>query len=560
MEYLLSNKPFKGASKFGSIYYIGDVEILENDLLLTEHHIVFDKSKFEAGENFSGNYNQIRYSKTKQSLKIRNDELGMLQLYYSVINNKVFVSNNLWLIIEQLSDDEISLNKTVCASFLQYSRIPSESDTFFYNIHVLPVATELTIDLKTLKVSNNKYWDLNHSYSSKVTIDDAIDQLYDDLSDLFGFIKNKKPDTVIGFGNSGGLDSRLIPHFCSINNLKCTGFITGNTYKIKKLKSTSHSSAHKISELYDFKNTDISYKPNDYQDRLNLDVRNNPLSNCQIYKNPYDQLPDFDLLICGGNGFIVSNDSNRWKHFDNLSGVEERALFLQQYLGKFSFRQSSEKIANKIGLKTHSERYFFSLFEKYSSDIYEYFKSFVIEHDHKDNLSLIRSFHQSIYNRNSPAGGFESINRTTEFSYLYYPFSIKQTLSWPLEFFLDRTILKNLITKKIPELAEIPDQAGRSVAEISNSFSRKVKSRLTGNGLDYKNWYNSDSQIKIYFNKVLERENPLFNSLFSTSLETKNYLKLHPFIALDLLKFKRILDIVYYKEFEQLKRKDFLIK
>lgn len=559
MEYLLSNCDFKNSTPYKSLFYNGNFKILGDKLELLEHNFVFDKTKFDSGLSFPGPFNHVSYSATEQTISIRNDELGMLQLYFAVIQSKVFVSNNIWLILEQLDSNEISLNESILAAYLQYARIPSETETFFKNIHVLPVGSSCTIDLSHFTYTIDKTWDLTHSYQSPPSLDEAVDQLYDDLSSLFGFIKQKDPNRTVGFGNSGGLDSRLVPHFCEIHNLQCKGFITGKTHPRFGLTSTSHSSAHKVAALYKLDHTDLSYRPTDYNSRLLLDVKNNLLSNCQVFKNPYDQLPEFDTLICGGNGFIVSNDSNKWKAFDQLTTVDEKTNYLQAYVGKFGFAQFSQKLAKKLGNTSQPNAWYFDLFKGYKDEIATSFRSFVQENNQKDNLSLIRSFHQSIFNRNSPAGGFESINRTKDFSYLYYPFTLRHSLSWPLEYYLDRKVLQQVMQRKIPSLTQIPDQAGQSLFSTKKSKLAELAAKIRGNGLDYRNWYNSDRNLHAYMHEVFSRKNPMFDDFIQVELDQNDILRLHPFICLDFLKAKKALDIIYFREFEQLKKAEFTI-
>lgn len=559
MEYLLSNIKFGTNQAFKNIFFKGDFTIQDDILSILEHQFVFDKEKYASQKKFIGSYNKIEYCYKNNTISIKNDEFGMLSLFYAVQNSRVYVSNNIWLILESLSEnDQIHLDKANIAAFLQYSRIPSEENTFFKNIYEVPAASEIEINLDNFTISKRKYWHIEHNTHQILSVEEATHLLHQDLSSFFKFIKEKNPNTEIGFGNSGGLDSRLIPYFTNLYNLKTKGFITGNRNPRFFSKSTSHESAHKISNLFNFEHQDISYKQNNYSRQLKLDIKNNLFSGCQIFKNPIDSIPNFDLLLCGGDGFIVSNDNNKWSEFISIESEYDKINFLKNYISKSRFRQFSEKITNKIGYKSKTDNLYLPLFEKYDNHINAMFEAFISQHRDMDNLSLIRSFHQLIYNKNSPSGGFESLNRTKDFAYIYYPFVLKNTLKWPLDYFLNRKILCNLVEKYIPKALDIPDQTGKKIKN-NNKFSfKKYSQLLKGNGLDYRSWYNNDNSLHNLYKTIINRNNPMFEELIDSNTAKKLH-ALHPNISLDVLKVKKTLDIIYFNEFDDLKQSDFEI-
>ncbi len=566
VEYILSNKKFTDSIEYKGIYYNGKFSAENDNLTLAEGEITRNINPGTALiqdqlKNFTGFYNILCYCPAKNQIIVRNDELGMLPLYYFHKSNTFIISNNLWLIITNIDPGDLKLNIPIIKSFFHFSRIPDESETYFQNINQLPAASKLLYDLtkNTIQISN--YWSLEHNPDINIKAGDAVELLDQDLTSLFRYLKSKYPDKKFGFGNSGGLDSRLIPLFASESDLKVEGFITGNSKPGKLFYSASHNSALKIARELKFNHHNISYKPVNFDERLTLDIRNNTLSNNQVFKNPYDKLPEFDYMFCGGNGFIISNDSNKWKAFKNINTKDEKIKFLIDYINKLKFSSRQEKIlAALFKTKSKAKKYFYNSFiQNEMPGFTEYFANFYEKHKLKDNISFIRSFHQSIYNRHSPSGGFESINRTKKSFYLYFPWAMANTLRWQDDFFFDRRILRELILRKSYPLGLIPDQTGRTLIGKTNKYYALAKTLIRGSGLDYREWY-KDPFIIGSTKKILNRPNPLFNELTEGKPDHDLLCKLHANIILDVLKVKKILDIIYYKEYDFIHNKHFEIQ
>jgi asparagine synthase (glutamine-hydrolysing) len=566
MEYILSNKIFTDSSEYKGIYYNGSFSVENDNLTLTEGEITKNINPAAALltdklNNFIGFYNILAYCPDIKKVIIRNDELGMLPLYYFHKADTFIISNNLWLVTTNISQDDLALNIPIVKSFFLFSRIPDESGTYFQNIYQLPAASKLVYYPGENKIDVTSYWSLEHKPDKRLKVSDAVDLLDNDLTSLFKYLKNKYPDRKFGFGNSGGLDSRLIPLYANENNLPVEGFITGDPKPTKVFYSTSHQSALKIAKELNFNHHNIRYKPVNFEERLFLDIRNNPLSNNQIFKNPFDKLPEFDYMFCGGNGFIVSNDSNKWKALKNVTNKDEMITYLTDYINKLKFSSRQEKIlATLFKTKSKAKKYLVnSVINNEMSYFTEYFANFYEKHKHKDNISFIRSFHQIVYNRHSPSGGFESINRTKKSFYIYFPWAIANTLKWQDDFFFDRKILKELILRKSYRLGLIPDQTGKALIGETNEYYALAKTIIRGTGLDYREWYKSPA-VKNATKNILQRNNPLFNGLTEGKTNLELLIKLHANIILDILKIKKILDIIYYREFDFVNNKNLRIQ
>ncbi len=565
MEFIVSNEKFEGADDYYGLYYSGDVEFNNNKLEILDGEIVKTLNYNDILENteeskFAGFYNILSFDPLLKTIIIRNDELSTLTLFYYYKNNHLIISNNIWLIITNIEEKNINLNIPVIKSFLQLVRIPDEQGTFFKNIFQLPAASIFKYNLKNNKIEISNYWSLVQTPDNRLSLDDAVYMLDQDLKKLFSYVKNKYPGKTFGFGNSGGLDSRLAPIYAIEASVPVVGFIVGNAKPRGLFYSTSHKNAMAIAKELKFDHHNISYKVNDFENRLLLDIRNNPLSNNQIFKNPYKDLPAFDYMFCGGNGFIVSNDSNKWKAFSKLKNQNEKIEYLIGYINKMRFSTKKEKLHQLILKKANPGKSYFynNIIREHEDYIRQFYIEFYNKNKEKDNISLIRSFHQSIGNRHSPSGGFESINRLKKSFYLYFPWALQNSLNWPENFFYDRKILKNLLLMKNKKLAKIPDQESKLITG-SNKYIDLISTFVRLRGLEYRKWGNS-LVIKKEMKKILYRKNPMFNELFKELPNIPILFELHINILFDLLKVKKILDIIYNREFEFITNKSFEIQ
>ena len=552
MEYLLTNFPIPDSKKTDSLFIQGKFTEENGKIYITEDR--FFNPERNLSELFSPGilsyaYSQLIVTPKTHEIRIQNDEIGTFPVYYYCHNNKVLVSNNIWRIISSLPEKEIEIDPLIIKSFFVQDRIPHEEFTFFKNIMQLPAASQLILNYSTFKNSIKKYWSLVQDLSHAVNPDEATDELYNALSLYFDKLSQKELGKILGFGNSGGLDSRIIPAFAKEKGITLKGFIIGNEKPRNIFRSISHTNAHEIADNLGIEHYDISYKIQKIEERLLLDIRNNPLSNSQIFKNPFHAIPSIDYMICGGNGFIVSNDSNRWASFAPIKTKDEKISYLYRYLDKTRFSTFQEKVNKTLFKSTPEYKKNILEFEKEIKPfIIDCYADFYERNKQKDNLSFIRSFHQSIVNKHSPNGGFESISRTVPAYYLYFPYALSVSLKWPMEFFLNRKILSELLIRKFPKIAHIEDQKGKSLVKKQNETIRQTKLILKGSGLDYRDWYSKDNRLKKEVKSILLTKNPIFEEIIG-EIEIEKLTLLHPNILLDIVKVKKILDIVYFKQF-----------
>lgn len=559
MEYIISTEPFKDSKVFGKIFYHGDFNICNNNISVFEgdlHYITksdFIQMSDESIKNkqFIGNYNFFRYNKETHEFLIKNDKFGTFSLFLYIDSNKMIISNNVWKIIQLLSEEEITINREYFKFYIGSWGVNLDEKTLFNNISEINPAKNITGNVNNIRsIKKENYYTLEHSRGTKFSETEAVEALDNDLNYTFSRIKEINQDEILGFGNSGGLDSRLIPIYARQNSLKLHGLTTLNKYSRFFFKSATYQNAQKIAQIYKFKNKYICYKHNNHNDRILLDIRNNPFGTAEQYKNPYDKLPKFNFYVTGGNGFIVGGN------WEEIVSKKKDSAFIDSFIN-YNNKLNLFSWSNGVELKN-------KIFEKETiKSLNDQKLRFYEENSQKDNLSILRSYHQYSLNKRSPAGGYESVNRLFKTYNIYYPIVFENTLNWDNSFFYDRRILKGLIKKKSEKLYNIPSQDFEMLDGSSLSFYQKQTRRFRTWGLDYEIWVQEEKFIT-FAEKVLKKENTLFYDLLGISradfLKFDFFKEIHPHIAMDILKLKKILDIVVYKEYSFINNENYNIK
>lgn len=174
------------------------------------------------------------------------------------------------------------------------------------------------------------------------------------------------------------------------------------------------------------------------------------------------------------------------------------------------------------------------------------------------DLDIIRMYHQHLFNRLSPAGGFESLAMGVPSFGIYFPHLYKVSLSWHRDLITGRSLLKDLIRLRDPKLFEIPHQHGASLGHKVRTLRVKLAQRFSRHlrtwGLDYENWTAWPFARRV-FQKILDRPNPIFESLWSQDgISYREILTVHPHVSLDIIKVKLLCDLIVFDEFGEVFR------
>lgn len=169
----------------------------------------FDMWGNKAVNKFIGMFAFVIYNQLTHKLFIFRDRAGVKPLYYYYDNSLLLFSSEIKA-FHKHPNFKKDLNLDSVAQFLQFGYILSPN-TIFQNTFKLNPGHYLEIDAKTLKISENVYWDISDFYNKpklKISHLEAFSRTKDLLKSACEY--RMISDVPVGIFLSGGYDSSLV--------------------------------------------------------------------------------------------------------------------------------------------------------------------------------------------------------------------------------------------------------------------------------------------------------------------------------------------------------------
>jgi len=561
MEYLLTNISCD-LPKSNSIYYTEDFSFSNNALILKEGY--FSSRKYESldfdeilTQHPDGIYNYLKYIPESNELIFTNDKLGKMPVYYYHSKNNFAISNQPWKIIRLIND--VNINQQRVLAQLYYYTIPSEKYTFIDNLYKIPAASVFRYNFSTNKLDITQYWRLNYDFSGPALPElEALERLDQDLHRSIDRLQKLSHNRKIALGNSSGFDSRLMALYCKEHGLDLHGFTVCNPNTKLGFKSYTHKNANRIADYLGFQNQIIDYHPKNIKNRILLDVRNNPFDISQFFKNPYLALSNRDIMVTGQHGALVGA---HWSDTLNKTNSKYIRKYFKYFFEKHkAFKNKLSKLLGKIfstdGLYSQE-----SILDRVIQKPKDKLKEYLDDATSNDFINLFMYYYLTVHDRYGYNAGFESINRTISSFYFYYPFVLENTFQWKQTYFNNRYLLKKLLNKKDPYLAQLPNSDLERINDKSvyQKLVDPIKLTFRSTGINFSHWVQDQNYITQY-KKIINRPNPIFDEIVDKELLLNKKLYKEMNGGGDFLKVKVILDIIYYEEYNKLDKKKFYMQ
>jgi hypothetical protein len=582
MEFIVSSLFFKGAQKYGSFYFDGFpkhqngyISFLDGDC---NDEIKLNTDNVEKLETctYKGMFNYIRILNAENKILIKNDILGRIACYYYYDGVNFIASNVFWNILNIKQNLNVDV-KRLSLNFASWTAFEA-NPVYFENVCTVPAAAFLEFNNVEKKVNIKKYWSFAIKHNESLSAENATLIADENIKKRFEYIKNKVGNAAVGFGNSGGLDSRLIASYGVEYGLNLVGFQINQEGRF--FKSQSRKNAEMISSLFGIKTKFISPLQGDYLNRCLLDIRNNPFGPAQFLKVDPNQMPNCEFLIAGHPGTILGSwvpsevfskiESeqlalllNGYVQYRRIAGTSKKSFLNKIYNLFFKGQYSKDTRGQMLSKSNFEESRFDNVFNDKNKEnrelIFLSIKEFITANTEKSPLELwLEYINIAAYGRFNYHGGFESCCRTKPTYFLYYPEVFEGLLCWGEKLFKQRGIVENLVKKR--NLALIPDQGG-SVLGHTGKFEvikGRIVHKFRGTGLNYSQWI-KDENLRSFVIKVLQKENEIFDSIVNRKYVLRNMEKLGESL-LSICKNKILLDIVCNKEYDLLDSIDMRIQ
>ena len=501
-------------------------------------------------------FTMIKVDKKCKMIYFASSKYGEVQMYYYYQNGELIISDDFWEIVNQLS---ISFDKLDIESIKEYLPIgyPLFDGTYIKDLHVVNSSMFFQYDWVKDCLSTQQYYVLSVSGTDQ-SLNKATDELDKKLNEAFKRIYSEVGDVQFATGLSGGLDSRLIPHYAKQNHIKLCSYILGEPRPRYIFLSRDHRNSRKLAAIFGLKHEDCKWSKDVFNDTVYYDIKNSPLSDQQFFKGRSDI--NFDVLLTGGSGYYVGS-----RFPANLQELSEEELAFKlirlfkpvdPYGEKFRIVNAAcrilfgREIKRKQNIPWADKFYNVTINQNAIAKI----KAFIHERREmgRDNLSIFLDWFDFCGARNM-FGGYESLNGRVRAFSIYNPHVVNTVLGWKFDFFEDRRCLKNLILKHVSETVEVKEQKHEGKIGSKSNFFQKLLNGflffLFGNGSDieiYKFKY-----IKDDFYKTMTNECKWFYNIFDIRNNVNEMMKFNgKRFLMEIWKIKMVIDFIETGEYK----------
>lgn len=253
-------------------------------------------------------YSLVKIDKRKSKIYFSTCKYGLQDLYYYTNEKDTFIlTDDYWEIIHIIKPDFSCLDIESIKEniILPY---PLFDGTYVKGVRILLPGVFACYNVGNNKLDKYTYYNFKYSTDSNLSLEKATERMDSILDNAIKSIKNDCGDVQYAIGLSGGLDSRVIPYYAKKNGLRLKSFIIGVKRPHKFFLSQDHKNARKLADIFRLKHTELEWNKDSLQEKMDLDVKNSPLSPSQLFK--YEMLDSckFDVLLTGGNGLIVGSE------------------------------------------------------------------------------------------------------------------------------------------------------------------------------------------------------------------------------------------------------------
>jgi len=494
-NYFLAEEKFKKYNDEVYYYIYGTVFSEQKIDLIIDRVLNRDENFFL---EMIGEYSIIIYNSKNNNIFILNDKTGRNLIYYTT-KNHLSISEDFWGIVKYNNFTIDDVDKGLLKEHVCFY-VSLEYHTIFKELNILPNATYTIIKDSIFDIQKYWYFKLKEN---NYTTEEKYDMLDQSFETTIKKVKEQNSDDAIyGIGVSGGMDSRLVPHYALKNDLKLHSYIIGEEKPNKFWKSNDHVSSDLVVDYFSLKHQKLNFDELTYKEKNRIDAIYNPIGTSQIFKIPKIDKVDFDVLLTGASGFIVGaspfynsvrNFSIETLIFDKQSSLKLRKRFVRffkgmNYLAGKDIFNTKDKIQSSInGLITKEE----------VSVIKENLSKFLNQMDSLTQTEKLMNYAIGILGHRNKSGSFESLVNHKENYTLYSTYTLEMMKFLTEDEIYDRKLFEDFIKVRLPELANIKGQDHKtSFVNTTPKFFQKFWSigefTMRGQGvMNYHNWVKS---------------------------------------------------------------------
>ena len=553
----IANQPFPGSLQYQGVHYTGPARFIGRHLVLAHGYVtegrmedlvaaVLEDSP-EAVSSFTGEHRVLAYDPHAARVTAVTDHFGQGHLFVYQDADRFMFSDAFWPAVSFASPAEGDIDRRAIVETILLI-LPLEGRTLVRGLRSLPCASFVRCHLggPKIRVEYDRHWRF-HCEKPYATVRQGIEDMHQGLDRAFEWIAKAHPGARFIVGLSGGLDSRIVPHYAQRHGLDCCSYILGERHPVSPSRlSRDHANARGIASHFGLEHVEVEYDAESFATKLDRDILRNPAGNAQLFKVADQGLPAYDVMLnAGGHGtFVDISPDIDSPGFSLPEHICNRLTRLHAYsldpevwsplAGPEDVAAGRELIARMVaGVNGSSPR------ERY------------------------QDFHISHLAPWCRYGAFESqLGRTPAYS-IYYPFLFRTMLKVPVPLLTGRVLLNAFVQAKLPaRMSSIPYQDAKPPVALRDGLLRTLANRFyawqhrrMGAGVMRYGLWASRPNFLAFAENILNHGESAFWELFDRDGMRRLFAK--PYFAhsrCDLLKQKRLVDIIAsgaYRELAQ---------
>lgn len=481
---------------------------------------------------------------------------GIETFFYYDKRGCFILSDNFWDIVNVIKPEFGDLNLSRIKQYLLCASVTGE--TVIDGLKILLPSHAGVYDSKQQTLSIQKYRQFR--YTGEVSrVDEAVQNMDKIMHRTMALIKCKCGEVCYGVGISGGLDSRLIPHYAKIHGMNVTGFNICVAKPHRFWLARSCKNARELSEIFKVPYQDVEWNPNTINKKMKLKVQNYPCgAGGNTFKYEDRGLPEFDVLLTGASGMIVGSELPYGIY--DLTKSQLYEAMKQEFILSIGASKFESRVSRALGylfgikakVRTGKKPFVLNVVgEDEMRKAEKMLTDFIDEgvKEGKTNLDIYEDYFVNVVGFGNRCGAFESLLGTKRSFSIYVPFLLKETLRWTPELLENRVVLNELIRQKVPEVSNVKSESFY-VAPSEKAPNRLSKMRvmfeylLRGNGTAIGEYYFKKAQIKHAFSLCVHNNCKWFFEIFDIAGKLDKLMRCNSYSrdCINLWELKNLID------------------
>lgn len=539
-----------------------------------------DGKTFIMGEIFGASYEDVSNSNWRENPDVLNDFEGALSVVYADDEGCAFASDingiEAWYTYHKddtfvLSDNFWDIVKIVQPTYedideeqarLSLVMLSITGETLIKNLKTVFPSSIGNFSAATNQLEVRKYREFK--YTNEISdVDAAVEHMDSILDNAMRYIRQTCGDVKYGIGVSGGLDSRVIPHYAKKHGMDIVGFNICVPKPHGVFLARSCKNAKQIADAFQIPYHNTRWNPTTVEQKIQTYVQYYPLGSGRNSFKYEQQIPEFDVLLTGASGLVVGSmlpvGINGFSREELIA--EMSAMFNKDENCRTFISRAARGLNYIFGTKFHSISKS-AICKLVSPDDIQTAQSGIADFidsglkNGQTNIEIYEDFFTNVMGFRNRYGAYESIFGTKRSFSIYVPFMMKEVLKWTPELLFNRIVLDTLIVQKVSEVKDIKSElfapAPDKKTTLLNKFANMVEFLVRGNGAAVDDYWMKKGSVKKKLALRLDNGCTWFEKIFSTDSKTLKSVVLksgESELMIDTWELKALVDCLETKEY-----------